>query len=289
MKEQKLVLNNLDSFELEHIFDCGQCFRWNKQDDDSYIGVINSGVLKVSKNKNRVVFEGILEGDINSIIYDYFDLGTNYDEIKREFSKIDDSMKKSVDFGYGIRILNQDLWEMIISFIISANNNIPRIKGIIERISEKCGEKITWNGKDYYLFPTVEKLSKLSVSDLRSLGTGFRDKRIYKTTQMILNNEVSIDKLTKMKNTLEIREELLKLDGVGEKVADCIMLFALKRYDSFPIDVWVRRVMNTLYIHNENETKVTKKAIQECAYNLFEEKQGLAQQYLFYWARENIK
>ena len=146
MKEQKLVLNNLDSFELEHIFDCGQCFRLNKQDDDSYIGVINSGVLKVSKNKNRVVFEGILEGDINSIIYDYFDLGTNYDEIKREFSKIDDSMKKSVDFGYGIRILNQDLWEMIISFIISANNNIPRIKGIIERISEKCGEKITWNG-----------------------------------------------------------------------------------------------------------------------------------------------
>ncbi len=289
MKEQKLVLNNLDSFELEHIFDCGQCFRWNKQEDGSYVGVIKSGVLRVSKNKNMVVFDGILEGDINSIVYDYFDLGTNYDEIKREFSKIDDSMKKSVDFGYGIRILNQDLWEMIISFIISANNNIPRIKGIIERISEKCGEKVTWKDKDYYLFPTVEELSKLSVSDLRALGTGFRDKRIYKTTQMILNNEVSIDKITKMKNTLEIREELLKLDGVGEKVADCIMLFALKRYDSFPIDVWVRRVMNTLYIHNEDETKVTKKAIQECAYNLFEEKQGLAQQYLFYWARENIK
>lgn len=289
MKEQKLVLNNLDSFELEHIFDCGQCFRWNKQEDDSYIGVINAGVLKVSKSKNRVVFEGILEGDINSIVYDYFDLGTNYDEIKRKFSKIDDSMKKSVDFGYGIRILNQDLWEMIISFIISANNNIPRIKGIIERISEKCGKKVTWNDTDYYLFPTVEELSKLSVSDLRALGTGFRDKRIYKTTQMILNNEVSINKLAKMKDTEEIRTELLKLDGVGEKVADCIMLFALKRYDSFPIDVWVRRVMNTLYIHNEDETKVTKTEIKECAYNLFREKQGLAQQYLFYWARENIK
>lgn len=289
MKEQKLVLNNLDSFELEHIFDCGQCFRWNKQEDGSYIGVINSGVLKVSKNKTRVIFEGILEGDINSIVYDYFDLGTNYEEIKNEFSKIDDSMKKSVDFGYGIRILNQDLWEMIISFIISANNNIPRIKGIIERISEKCGKKVTWKDKDYYLFPTVEELSKLSVSDLRALGTGFRDKRIYKTTQMILNKEVSIDELNRLKDTEEIREELLKLDGVGEKVADCIMLFALKRYDSFPIDVWVRRVMNKLYIHNEDETKVTKKAIQECAYNLFEEKKGLAQQYLFYWARENIK
>lgn len=289
MKEQKLVLNNLDSFELEHIFDCGQCFRWNKQEDGSYIGVINSGILKVSKSKTRVIFEGILEGDINSIVYDYFDLGTNYKEIKDEFSKIDDSMKKSVDFGYGIRILNQDLWEMIISFIISANNNIPRIKGIIERISEKCGKKIMWNDKDYYLFPTVEELSKLSVSDLRALGTGFRDKRIYKTTQMILNKEVSIDELNRMNDTEEIRVELLKLDGVGEKVADCIMLFALKRYDSFPIDVWVRRVMNKLYIHNEDETKVTKKAIQECAYNLFEEKKGLAQQYLFYWARENIK
>lgn len=289
MKEQKLVLNNLDSFELEHIFDCGQCFRWNKQEDGSYIGVIKSGVLKVFKNKNGAVFEGILEGDINSIVYDYFDLGTNYQEIKNGFSEIDDSMKKSVEFGYGIRILNQDLWEMIISFIISANNNIPRIKGIIERISEKCGKKITWNGKDYYLFPTPEELSKLSVSDLRALGTGFRDKRIYKTTQMILNNEVSISELIKMNNTEEIRLELLKLDGVGEKVADCIMLFALKRYDSFPIDVWVRRVMNTLYIHNEDETKVTKKEIKECAYNLFGINQGLAQQYLFYWARENIK
>ena len=97
MKEQKLVLNNLDSFELEHIFDCGQCFRWNKQEDGSYVGVIKSGVLRVSKNKNMVVFDGILEGDINSIVYDYFDLGTNYDEIKREFSKIDDSMKKNTN------------------------------------------------------------------------------------------------------------------------------------------------------------------------------------------------
>lgn len=289
MKEQKLVLNDVDSFELEHIFDCGQCFRWNKQEDGSYIGVIKSGVLKVSKNKNRIVFEGILEGDINSIVYDYFDLGTNYEEIKNEFSKIDDSMKKSVDFGYGIRILNQDLWEMIISFIISANNNIPRIKGIIERISERCGQKVTWNDKDYYLFPTVEELSKLSIIDLRALGTGFRDKRIYKTTRMILDKEINIDTLNRMKYTEEIRLELLKLDGVGEKVADCIMLFALKRYDSFPIDVWVRRVMNTLYIHNEDETKVTKAAIKECAYNLFGIRQGLAQQYLFYWARENIK
>jgi len=286
-KEYKLI--NQESFELSDIFECGQCFRWNIESDGSYTGVVKDAVINVKKIGNEIIFTGNSKGDFESLIKDYFDLKTNYTEIKKKLASIDENLKISTEFGKGIRILNQDLWECIISFIISANNNIPRIKGIIERISEKCGEKVTWKDKDYYLFPTVEELSKLSVSDLRALGTGFRDKRIYKTTQMILNNEVSIDKITKMKNTLEIREELLKLDGVGEKVADCIMLFALKRYDSFPIDVWVRRVMNTLYIHNEDETKVTKKAIQECAYNLFEEKQGLAQQYLFYWARENIK
>ena len=265
MKEQKLILKDVDCFELDHIFDCGQCFRWNKQEDGSYIGVIGSGVLQVSKNKNNVCFEGVIDGDINSIVYDYFDLGTDYNVFKNELSKIDDNMKKSIEFGSGIRILNQDLWEMIISFIISANNNIPRIKGIIDRISKRVGKRLEWRGKEYYLFPTISEMASLSVADFRELGAGFRDKRLYKTTQMILNGEVSLEFLEKCNDTALIREELLKLDGVGEKVADCIMLFALKRFDSFPIDVWVRRVMNTLYIHNEDETKVSKKDINNAA------------------------
>ncbi len=289
MKEQKLILNNIDCFELDHIFDCGQCFRWNKQEDNSYIGVISSGVLRVSKSKNNIIFEGILDGDINSIVYEYFDLGTDYNAFKAQLSVLDNNMKKSIEFGRGIRILNQDLWEMIISFIISANNNIPRIKGIIERISKRVGKRVEWNGTEYYLFPTVNELSQLSIANLRELGTGFRDKRIFNTTQMILNNEINLKNLEKLDDTEKIREELLKLDGVGEKVADCIMLFALKRFDSFPIDVWVRRVMNTLYIHNEDETKVSKKDIKETANNLFGDIQGVAQQYLFYWARSNLK
>ena len=289
MKEQKLVLKNIDSFKLEDIFECGQCFRWDKQEDGSYIGVIKNGVLKVSKQGKSVAFEGVLEGDINSIVYDYFDLETNYNDFKDRLSKIDDNMKRSIEFGNGIRILNQDLWEMVISFIISANNNIPRIKGIINRISEKVGQKVTWNGKDYFLFPLPEELSKLSVADLRALGTGFRDKRIYNTTQMIINKEINLDSLIKIKSTEEIRNELLKLDGVGEKVADCILLFALHRFDTFPVDVWVRRVMNVLYIHNEDEAKVNKKQIREVAYSLFGEIEGIAQQYLFYWARENFE
>ena len=289
MKEQKLVLKNIDSFKLEDIFECGQCFRWDKQEDGSYIGVIKNGVLKVSKQGKSVAFEGVLEGDINSIVYDYFDLETNYNDFKDRLSKIDDNMKRSIEFGNGIRILNQDLWEMVISFIISANNNIPRIKGIINRISEKVGQKVTWNGKDYFLYPSPEELSKLSVADLRALGTGFRDKRIYNTTQMIINKEFNLDSLIKIKSTEEIRNELLKLDGVGEKVADCILLFALHRFDTFPVDVWVRRVMNVLYIHNEDEAKVNKKQIREVAYSLFGEIEGIAQQYLFYWARENFE
>lgn len=289
MKEQKLVLKNIDSFKLGDIFECGQCFRWDKQEDGSYIGVIKNGVLKVSKQGKSVAFEGVLEGDINSIVYDYFDLETNYNDFKDRLSKIDDNMKRSIEFGNGIRILNQDLWEMVISFIISANNNIPRIKGIINRISEKVGQKVTWNGKDYFLFPSPEELSKLSVADLRALGTGFRDKRIYNTTQMIINKEINLDSLIKIRSTEEIRNELLKLDGVGEKVADCILLFALHRFDTFPVDVWVRRVMNVLYIHNEDEAKVNKKQIREVAYSLFGEIEGIAQQYLFYWARENFE
>lgn len=289
MKEQKLVLKNIDSFKLEDIFECGQCFRWDRQEDGSYIGVIKNGVLKVSKQGKSVAFEGVLEGDINSIVYDYFDLETNYNDFKDRLSKIDDNMKRSIEFGNGIRILNQDLWEMVISFIISANNNIPRIKGIINRISEKVGQKVTWNGKDYFLFPSPEELSKLSVADLRALGTGFRDKRIYNTTQMIINKEINLDSLIKIRSTEEIRNELLKLDGVGEKVADCILLFALHRFDTFPVDVWVRRVMNVLYIHNEDEAKVNKKQIREVAYSLFGEIEGIAQQYLFYWARENFE
>ena len=239
------------------------------------------------RRKWKYIISGKVYEDIEEI-KNYFDLNRDYKSIIDKLEIVDDNLKNSISYGKGIRILNQDLWETIISFIISANNNIPRIKGIIDRLSKKVGKMVEWNGVEYYLFPTVEELSKLSVSDLRALGTGFRDKRIYNTTQMVLKKEIDLEKLERSNDTEKIREELLKLDGVGEKVADCIMLFALKRFDAFPIDVWVRRVMNTLYIHNEDETKVSKKDIKEAANNLFGDIQGIAQQYLFYWARSNF-
>ena len=256
--EEEFVLEKQESFDLKHIFECGQCFRWNEQEDGSWTGVIKDAVINVKKENEKIIFSGIVLGNksLKEIVFEYFDLGTNYEEYKSVLSEVDEYLKESIEFGYGIRILKQDLWEMIISFIISANNNIPRIKKIIEALSFTYGNKIIFKGKSYYLFPTSGNLAKASIEDLRKLGLGFRDKRIYETTKIINDNKMYLDEIKKLKDTNSMREELLKLDGVGPKVADCILLFALKRVDVFPIDVWVRRVMNDLYIHSEDEEKV---------------------------------
>ena len=287
MKEQTYILKNCKSFEPIHIFECGQCFRWNKQADGSYTGVFNRNVINVKKEDNQVIFNGICNGKIEEIVTDYFDLNRDYEQIKKQLSKIDSNVSKSIKFGEGIRILNQDLWETIISFIISANNNIPRIKGIIERLSKAYGNKIEWKGDIYYTFPTPEQLKNVTVEEFRKLGLGFRDIRLYATTHMILEKQVDLEELQNEPDTMKVREKLLTLSGVGPKVADCILLFSsLKRFDVFPIDVWVRRVMNELYIKNEDERKVNKKQIEQLAQEKFGNLAGIAQQYLFYWKRE---
>ena len=287
MQEQEYKIENIKSFELADIFDCGQCFRWNKQEDGSYTGIFRKNVINVQKQKNTIIFKGICDGEIKEIVEDYFDLKRNYEEIKNKLSQIDENVKTSIEYGQGIRILNQDLWEMIISYIISANNNIPRIKGIIERLSKTYGQEIEWNGEKYYTFPTPEELKDVTVEDYRKLGTGFRDIRLYETVHMILDKKVNLEEMQNNSNTLEVRKQLLTLSGVGPKVADCILLFStLKRFEVFPIDVWVRRVMNELYIKNEDETKVNKKEIEKLAHAKFGNLAGIAQQYLFYWKRE---
>ena len=287
MEEQKYIIKNQNSFELKDIFECGQCFRWNEQEDGSYTGVIKNGIINVKKEDETITFTGICDKNIEEVVNEYFDLKRDYEKIKEQLGNVDEYLKTSIQYGKGIRILNQDLWETIISFIISANNNIPRIKGIIERISQKYGNEIEWNGKKYYTFPTYEQLKDVTVQEYRNLGLGFRDIRLYETTQMILNKEVDLEKLKNNPNTQEVRNELLRLSGVGPKVADCILLFSdLKRFEVFPIDVWVRRVMNDLYIKEDDETKVSKVKIEKLAEEKFGDLKGLAQQYLFYWRRE---
>ena len=288
MKEEKYILKNQKSFKLKDIFECGQCFRWNEQEDGSYTGIWKENVVNVKQKNDEIIFEGVTKSEnLEKEIKEYFDIERDYEEIKTKLEKIDDNMRKSIEYGEGIRILNQDLWETIISFIISANNNIPRIKGIIERISKTYGKEIKYKEKSYYTFPTAEELKDVTVEEFRKLGLGFRDIRLYETTHMILENKVNLEELQKNPNTQEVREKLLSLSGVGPKVADCILLFStLKRFEVFPIDVWVRRVMNDLYIKENDETKVSKKKIENLANEKFGNLAGIAQQYLFYWRRE---
>lgn len=285
MRNQELVIDKIDAFELKDIFDCGQCFRWNVEKDGSYTGVVKNGVLNVNCDDKHIYFKGNLDCDIKEFVTKYFDMERDYENIKRKLSRIDEYMDNSIKYGRGIRILNQDLWETIISYIISANNNIPRIKGIIERLSKNYGTKVVFDNKEYYLFPTYEQLKDVTTAEYRALGLGFRDIRLYETTQTINSDYTMLEKLYNMK-TLDIRENILKLSGVGPKVADCILLFSdLKRFDIFPIDVWVRRVMNDLYIKNPYEKKVSNRIINQVAFDKFGEYAGLAQQYLFYWRR----
>lgn len=282
--EQQYILRNAKSFEPVHIFECGQCFRWNKEEDGSYTGVIKNSVINVKKIGNDVEFTGVCDENIKQICEEYFNLQTNYEAIKEKLSNIDIYLKNSIEYGNGIRILKQDLWETLLSFIISANNNIPRIKTIIERIAKKYGNRIEYRNKMYYTFPTPEMLQNASIDDFRGLGLGFRDVRIYETVQRTLKGEIDLEKLKQEENTEVLRKKLLEIPGVGPKVADCVMLFALNRFDVFPVDVWVKRVISELYF---NKKEQTPNVIHEFAEKQYGNLAGLAQQYLFYWRREN--
>ncbi|WP_313343641.1 DNA glycosylase [Sedimentibacter sp.] len=281
-KDNKIIIENIKNFNITHIFDCGQAFRWNKEEDGSYIGVVKNKVINVKQNESSVIFNNISMDDYEDIIKDYFDFNTDYTEIKK-IVNTDEIMNTAIKFGYGIRILNQDEWETMISFMISANNRIPMIKKVIENLSITFGNHIcNYNGKDYFSFPTAEKLSAAPVDKILECKAGFRAPRIKEAAQRFLKEK---DIIYNIKNTSynEGLNYLKTYNGIGDKVANCILLFSMKQFDTFPVDVWVRRVMQTLYVD-----KSTKDAdIQKFAENKFGKLSGYAQQYLFYYAREN--
>lgn len=283
--EQKYIIEKSDSFELKDIFECWQCFRRNMESDWSYTWVFENNVINVQNIDDKIVFQWIIDWDVLSVIKKYFDLERNYSEIKNNLSKVDEYMKQSIEYWWWIRLLNQNLWETIISFIISANNNIPRIKWIIEKLSKQYWQELYRNWQIYYTFPTPEELKDVSISDYRKLWFGFRDERVFSTTRMILDGDFDLEKCYSQ-DTNTVRENLLQLSWIWPKVADCILLFSdLKRMEVFPIDVRVGRVMNNLYIHNPNEEKVNKNQILQLAQDKFWDLAGIAQEYLFYRAR----
>ncbi len=280
-KNGDLIISGLNSFSLEQIFECGQAFRWEKTAGNSYTGVAMGKALTLTEGAEDVTFHQTSRADFENIWFDYFDLSTNYAKIKAELSK-DKILAEAIGYGEGIRILRQDLWECVVSFIISASNNIPRIKKIISTLCREFGTEISYMGKRFYAFPTAERLAALSLSELSVIKSGFRDKYILAAARAFASGEFDASAVKKL-NTDAARRELKKLAGVGDKVADCVLLFGLSRTESFPVDVWVKRIMEYCYF----EKPETKEKITELARASFGELGGFAQQYLFFWAREN--
>lgn len=286
MKREELIYKNQREFDCKDIFECGQCFRWHREEDGSYTGVTKIGVLNVKKVGNDVVIVGDIEEkeNLKSFCDDYFDMSTNYREIQDEISKNDKTMKEAIEFGSGIRILNQNSWELLISFIISAANNIPRISKTIENLSKGFGtlvkSDVSGELKDYYLFPSPKQLKKATMDELRGCNLGFRDKYVFEATRLVSEDELSLEMIEKDQYVIA-KKELLKIPGVGSKVADCILLFSMKKKEAFPVDTWIKQIMNEVYIDSKNVRK-----IEEYARNKFGENSGIAQQYLFYYKRE---
>ncbi|MDD6214330.1 MAG: DNA glycosylase [Firmicutes bacterium] len=275
-----LIVKNVRDFKLEHIFDCGQCFRWNKC-NDGYIGVAYGKALKIAQNGDTLTLFGTSKEDWNRVWCDYFDMHRDYGRIKSALSS-DEIMESAVNFGSGIRILNQDPFECLISFIISASNNIPRIKKIIDSLCTNFGEEIHYMGNIYHSFPSPERLSQLSAEDISVIRAGFRDKYILNSAKAVSSGIIDLECLKK--SSFEYaKRELLKLNGVGSKVAECVLLFSLGKSDSFPVDVWIKRIVEHCYFSEEQ----TKEAISAFAKEKFGALGGFAQQYLFFWAREN--
>lgn len=270
-------------FNLKYTLECGQCFRW-KNIDGTYVGVIKDRVLKIRQDGNKIYVRSNNEENLENVVKDYFELNKNYKEIEERISNVDKYVKEAVKNTTGLRHIKQDFFETIISYIISANNNIPRISKSVNEISRRFGKEIEFEGDKYYLFPRPEELINVKIEDYRECGVGFRDKYIYNTVKKINSGDINLDEM-QQKNTIELRSQLLKLMGIGPKVADCILLFSCSRQEVFPIDVWVERVMRKLYFEDKD---VSKKEILKYADEHFGKDAGIIQQHLFYNIRENM-
>lgn len=220
--------------------------------------------------------------DGREFFQEYIDNKRDYSEIKEKISFNDANMEKAIEFGCGIRILKQEHWETLLSFIVSANNNIPRIISSIRKLSKTFGRPFQVNDETYYAFPTPQDILSGNEESLQKCGLGFRSKYIRHAAKMILNGEIDLNAIEKL-DTDSAKKELMRINGVGPKVSDCVLLYSYGKYDAFPTDVWIKRIMETLYF--DSEKKISE--IHKFAREKFGAYAGFAQQYLFYYAREN--
>lgn len=277
----KVIFEDIMPFNLEMIAESGQAFRWDIEDDGTVTGIVKNFVIKAKQieDKLKIDFNGGSE-DID-FIKNYFGLDKNYKKIEQNLAKRKELLP-AIEFCSGNRILCQDPWETTISFIISANNNIRNIKNTINLMCKNYGKPIKYKKQIFYTFPSCKVLKEISQDELKEkTRCGYRAKYIINTSKMIADGKVNLYNLKNL-STDKAREKLLTLPGVGPKVADCILLYSLDKYDAFPVDVWIRRAMENIYFEGK---KITNKKIREFAQTEFEDKAGFVQQYLFYYSR----
>lgn len=265
----------VNDFNLRDTILSGACFRVTEENDGSFTNILNDRIINIKQEENYLLIKSSNMNNIKEIIFDYFDLNRNYNKINNLLIKNDIKMKNIINKCIGYRIINQDPFEMCISYIISQNNNVKRISKSIEELSKKYGTKINYNNKDYYLFPNYKQLKNLKLEDFTNLKVGFRDKYLY---DFINKYEELID--INILSTPDALKELMKVKGIGLKVASCILLFGYKRLDTFPIDTWVKQSISENY-----NIKNDQKSIMNFAKEKYKEYSGLAIQYMFHSQR----
>lgn len=278
-----MQIQNVTDFNLKYTLESGQSFRWNRV-ADAYYGVVEERILKICQHETTLQVESSADEDVSALaayLHHYLDLGRDVPRLLAAVDK-DAYIHRAIEKFWGMRILNQELWETLASFILSQNNNVPRIRGIIRSLSERFGEKLTLDRYVDYSFPSAYALATAEVDELLACGTGYRASYLRDAAQSVAGGELALTQLKQLPY-LEAKRELMQRKGIGEKVADCICLFSLGHLEALPIDVWIKRIFETLYLRRQ----ATHREIREFAQNYFGEAVGYAQQYLFHYAHED--
>lgn len=267
-------------FKLEDTITCGQIFRFFKMEDGSFDVILKDRVINVYEKNNYLYVSSNNEDDLKSVVMNYFDLDNDYSKINEYLLSHDKKLESAINFSKGLMMIKQDPFETIMEYIISANNSVPSIASALNNIALKYGKKVMFNNKEYYLFPQYKDLKDVKENDLRECKVGFRDKYLKAMIDKLNNNELDLDSFYNM-DTKEALDKLMENIGIGPKVASCILLFAYQKYDVFPVDTWVKKVMKTKY-NIEGEKNI--RAFASITYGKYS---GIAIQYLFNYGRNS--
>ena len=280
--ESTMRIQNVTDFNLKYTLESGQSFRWNRI-GDAYYGVVDGRILKIRQVGSTLYVESSATED-EAVFVPFLQRYLDVDrDVPKILAKVDNDayMHRAIEKLWGMRILNQEVWETVVSFILSQNNNIARIRGIIRRLSERFGKQLTLADYIAYSFPTPDALAAATEDELRSCGTGYRAGYLRDTAQAVVSGELSLTAVKQM-SYLAAKAELMRRRGIGEKVADCICLFSLGHLTALPIDVWIKRIFETLYLRRG----ATQHEIRAFAHSYFGDYVGYAQQYLFHYVHE---